>query len=117
MPMSNHRNQIASLRELIDSGLSGNNLDRLAQGCAVLARETPDPAVFFVLGYVFREMSSLWDNGPVKTVEFDQFTAGIADGAKRLLDGNQETKASDLEAFVHQHIQNVILFEANRARP
>ena len=116
--MSNHINRrIASLRELIQSGLHQENLDKIVSECNALAQDTPSVLAFFVLKQVFAEMSAVLEGEAVAIEQHKDLISDITGPVIIVLDklqNNEPIEIADLEALVRVHLRNVNIFRADR---
>lgn len=116
--MANHIiRRIASLRELIRSGLQQENLDRIVAECNALSQDTPYVLNFFVLKNVFAEISAAIEGEAVGVEQHRELTAGLAEASIVILDkieGNQSVEAGELESIVRAHVRNLNVFRSDR---
>lgn len=116
--MSNHINRrIASLRELIQSGLHQENLDKIVSECNALAQDTSHVLTFFVLKQVFAEMSAALEGEAVAVAQHKDLISSISELAILILDkveNDEQIETAGLENLVRAHIRNVNILRSDR---
>ena len=116
--MPNHVSlRIASLRDLIETGLYQANLDRIVAECGELSQDSPYVLEFFVMKQIFSEISASLDGEPVTAARHEDLVLGIAQTSIVLLDkmlNGEQVQFFELKEFVATHVRNVNLFRADR---
>jgi hypothetical protein len=116
--MPNHINQrIASLRNLIGSGLHQANLDKVTFECSGLAQDTSYVLVFYVLKRIFAEMSAALDGEAVVVEQLSDLTREISEPVLLILNkvsNAEKIEAAELESIVSTHLRNLHVFRASR---
>lgn len=114
--MPDHVNQrIARLCELVEAGLSEENLDKMVQECGSLAQDSTQVLAFFVLKNIFAELSHTLQGEAVEVTRHQELIAGITEKTTamlRKLAADTPVSLEEVEELVRTHVVNRNLFRS-----
>ncbi len=87
---------LQQLREKLGKGFYVDNLYEIARLCRSLALETDNPAPFFIMGQIFKNIASYWEDKPIIVEEAKLVESKLKKPLEDLVEGIEANDSSEV---------------------